>query len=162
MLNFSWPNLPFQIALVEPQIPLNTGNIARLCAATGTLLHLIDPLGFRLHDPAVKRAGLDYWDSVKLFRHADIECFFRSLINSTFYLFSTRGKRSYTDVVYQPGDVLIFGSETQGLPQKLLEDCSSQVLTVPMQTGHVRSLNLANTVSIVLYEALRQQQTSHG
>jgi tRNA (cytidine/uridine-2'-O-)-methyltransferase len=158
-LNFSWPDPPFNLVLVEPEIPQNTGNIARLCAATGAVLHLIEPLGFQLTDKLVKRAGLDYWDAVKILRHASFEAFFQSgIINrqSKMFFFSTSGTKNYTEADYRPGDCLIFGSESRGLPLELLEAHPDEVYSIPMILDNVRSLNLANAASIVLYEALRQ------
>jgi tRNA (cytidine/uridine-2'-O-)-methyltransferase len=157
MTPFDWPNPPLSIVLVEPEIPQNTGNIARLCAATGSPLHLVGPLGFHITSSKLKRAGLDYWESVTLTRHAgwrDYEAS-ESAGQRTWFL-STKGRIRYTDVDYKPGDALVFGSETKGLPGELLRQNESRILTIPMQTAHVRSLNLANTVAIVLYEALRQ------
>lgn len=144
------------IALVEPEIPPNTGNVARLCAATSTPLHLIGKLGFRIDDQAVKRAGLDYWSDVRLYRHRDLEAL-QSLLTSARYLyFTTKAKRSYVDFVYEPGDCLVFGRETRGLPEELLLANRDRCLTIPMSNPSVRSLNLATSVGIVLYEALRQ------
>ena len=153
-----WPDPAFQIVLVEPDIPPNTGNIARLCAATGSPLHLVEPLGFRLTNAAMKRAGLDYWSSVDVHRHKNFESFLATSQPSRTWFFSTKGSRTYTDVMYQPGDALIFGSETRGLSEVLLSANSDHVLTIPMLRNHVRSLNLANSVSIVLFESLRQYQ----
>ncbi len=155
-LPFAWPNPPFQVALLEPEIPPNTGNIARLCAATGTPLHLIGRLGFRLHDAALRRAGLDYWDSVDLRRHAGMEAFFQAIPPARCFFFSSGGRKSYLDAGFQPGDALVFGCESRGLPEALLEAYPNAVLGIPMRTDHVRSLNLSSAVAIVLYEALRQ------
>ncbi len=158
-LPFVWPDPPFNIVLVEPDIPQNTGNIARLCAATSTTLHLIEPLGFQLTDKAVKRAGLDYWDAVDITRHASFKTFLQSKIvhrKSKMLLFSTSGTKNYTEADYHPGDCLVFGSESKGLPLDLLEAHPDDVYNIPIQLGSVRSLNLANAASIVLYEALRQ------
>jgi len=141
--------------LVEPDIPPNTGNIARLCAATGSPLHLVEPLGFRLTNAAMKRAGLDYWSSVEVYRHKNFEAFLATCQPPRIWLFSTKGTKTYTDVRYEPGDALIFGSETRGLPEELLAAHADHVLTIPMRRDHVRSLNLANSASIALYEALR-------
>ncbi len=155
-IEFHWPSEALQVALVAPEIPPNTGNIARLCAATGTVLHLVEPLGFRLTDAAVRRAGLDYWDQVQIVRHPDFADLERSLPGRRFYLFTCGGPSLYTEPSYQAGDVLVFGCESRGLPQDLLTAHAGRVLTVPMKPKGVRSLNLATTVGIVLYEALRQ------
>jgi tRNA (cytidine/uridine-2'-O-)-methyltransferase len=144
------------IALVEPEIPPNTGNIARLCAATFTNLHIVGVAGFRLDEKAVKRAGLDYWDEVKIKRHVDLENLYEALPNSRFLYFTTKSERSYTDWEYEDEDCLIFGRETRGLPEDLLKANWERCLTIPMPNKNVRSLNLANSVGIVLYEALRQ------
>jgi len=157
-LPFHWPAPPFSIVLVEPEIPQNTGNIARLCAATGSALHLVGPLGFQLSSNRLRRAGLDYWDSVTLVRHPTWDAFEQEEGAGRNWLFSTRGQRIYTSARFQPGDRLVFGSESKGLPEALLEAHEDQILAVPMRTEHVRSLNLAGTVSLVLYEALRQVQ----
>jgi len=152
----SWPNPPFEIALIEPEIPPNTGNIARLCAGTSTPLHLVGPLGFQTSDRAMKRAGLDYWDSVDLREHVDLENFLETMKDRRLFFLSTRGTQNYTEISFNPGDVLVFGSETRGLSEKLLAENKERVLTIPMKESKVRSLNLANSVGIVLYEALRQ------
>ena len=144
------------IVLVEPEIPQNTGTIARLCAATGSPLHLVGPLGFRITNSKLKRAGLDYWESVTLTRHAGWREYEDADAGGVRWLFSTKGRVPYTAADYHPGDALVFGSETRGLPEDLLAKHADRVLTVPMRVEHVRSLNLANTVAIVLYEALRQ------
>ena len=161
-LPFHWPDAPLHVVLVEPEIPPNTGNIARLCAATGSPLHLVEPLGFRLTDGAMKRAGLDYWDRVDLHRHRDWDAFIESVDPARFFLFSTAGRRSLYDQTFAPGDCLVFGSETRGLPDALLARWPDRVVGVPMRPGGVRSLNLANTVAIALYEGLRQQQRPKG
>ncbi len=157
-LPFVWPDPPLQVALVEPEIPPNTGNIARLCAAVGAPLHLIGPLGFRLHDRALRRAGVDYWDAVNVTRHAVFADYLRDAAPSRVWLFSTRGERSHFDARYAPGDALVFGSESHGLDDALLDAYPEQVIQIPMCTDHVRSLNLANAVAIAVYEALRQLQ----
>ena len=144
------------IALVEPEIPPNTGNIARLCAATYTHLHIVGVTGFRLDEKAVKRAGLDYWDEVRITRHLDLEKLCQALPASRFLYFTTKTDRSYTDWRYRDGDCLIFGRETRGLPEDLLKANWERCLTIPMPNPNVRSLNLATSVGIVLYEALRQ------
>jgi tRNA (cytidine/uridine-2'-O-)-methyltransferase len=153
---FNWPDPPFNLVLVEPEIPQNTGNMARLCAATGTILNLVEPLGFRLTDREVKRAGLDYWDAVKLNRFPNFGTFAEKFSSHRKLFFSTSGEKNYTEASYQPGDCLIFGSESRGLPLELLDAHPNDVFNIPMQLEHVRSLNLANAASIVLYEALRQ------
>ncbi len=155
-LPFYWPSPALQLVLVEPEIPQNTGNIARLCAATGAPLHLVGPLGFQIHDRAVRRAGLDYWDAVELHRHVNFDAYLAATPSPRFYLFSTSGTRSHFAADYQPGDALVFGCETHGLPDSLLNAWPERVVQIPMQTEHVRSLNLANSVAIALYEALRQ------
>ncbi len=157
-----WPEPAFQVALLEPEIPPNTGNIARLCAATGTPLHLIGRLGFRLHDAALKRAGLDYWDAVTLRRHSGLDVFFQAIAPARSFFFSTRGAKSYLDAAFRPGDALVFGCESRGLPDALLDAHPGAVLGIPMRTDRVRSLNLATAVGIVLYEALRQVQPPAG
>ena len=144
------------IALVEPEIPPNTGNIARLCAATFTDLHIVGVTGFRLDEKAVKRAGLDYWDEVKIHRHIDLENLYQALPDSRFLYFTTKSKKSYTDWQYQNNDCLIFGRETRGLALDLLKANWERCLTIPMPNSNVRSLNLATSVGIVLYEAFRQ------
>jgi tRNA (cytidine/uridine-2'-O-)-methyltransferase len=141
--------------LVEPEIPPNTGNIARTCAATGSGLHLIHPLGFDTSDRQLKRAGLDYWPHVQVQEHACLTDCLAPLAGETYY-FSKKAERLYTEVSYAPGDVFVFGPETRGLPEDLLEEKGAHALRIPMITDHVRSLNLATSVAIVLYEAIRQ------
>ena len=153
---FSWPAVPFELALVEPEIPPNTGNIARLCAATGSILHLIEPLGFRLTDAALKRAGLDYWDAVQLVRHRTLDEFLGTRDLARCFFFSARASRSYLEPDYRPGDTLIFGSETRGLPESLLRTHGERVFGIPVRSDRVRSLNLATAAAVVLYEALRR------
>jgi tRNA (cytidine/uridine-2'-O-)-methyltransferase len=148
------------VALVEPEIPPNTGNIARLCAATFTDLHIVGKTGFRMDEKAVKRAGLDYWDEVRLFRHRDIEQLFAALPDSRFLFFTTKTEKSYVDFNFQKNDCLIFGRETRGLPEDLLKANWENSLTIPMPNKNIRSLNLATSVGIVLYEALRQTRTN--
>ena len=155
-LPFIWPLPPLNNGLVEPEIPPNTGTIARLCAATGTRLHLIGPLGFQLTSSRVRRAGLDYWDSVDLSRHESLKAFHALHTAQRCFYFSTRARTAYTEVVYRPGDVLMFGNESKGLPDEVLDENNDRVLGIPILTDHVRSLNLATAVAIVLYEALRQ------
>ncbi len=149
-------NNKIHICLVEPEIPPNTGNIARLCAATFTDLHIVGATGFRLDDKSVKRAGLDYWSEVKIYRHIDLECLYKYLPDSRFLYFTTKSERKYTDWQYEPNDCLVFGRETRGLPEDLLKANWENCLTIPMPNRNVRSLNLATSVGIVLYEGLRQ------
>jgi tRNA (cytidine/uridine-2'-O-)-methyltransferase len=149
-------NSRIQICLVEPEIPPNTGNIARLCAATFTGLHIVGATGFRLDEKAVKRAGLDYWDEVDIYRHLDLDDLYESLPGSRFLYFTTKAERNYTDWQYQANDCLVFGRETRGLPEDLLKANRERCLTIPMPNKNVRSLNLATSVGIVLYESLRQ------
>jgi tRNA (cytidine/uridine-2'-O-)-methyltransferase len=144
------------VALYEPEIPPNTGNIARLCAATFTSLHIVGVTGFRMDDRTLKRAGLDYWKEVDLHRHVDLAGLAASLPASRLIYFTTKAKRPYTDWTYADGDCLVFGPETRGLPETLLNDNQASALTIPMSNDNVRSLNLATSVGIVLYEALRQ------
>ena len=144
------------VALYEPEIPPNTGNIARLCAATFTGLHIIGVTGFRMDDRTLKRAGLDYWKEVELHRHVTLEDLYAALPASRFIYLTTRSRVPYTDWRFRDDDCLIFGPETRGLPQKLLDDHPETCLTIPMPNKSVRSLNLSTSVGIVLYEALRQ------
>ncbi len=144
------------IALWEPEIPPNTGNIARLCAACGATLHLIGRLGFRLDDRSLLRAGLDYWPLVNCRRHATLADLEAELAGARLFCFSAHAGIPYTDVKYQPGDCLLFGGESQGLPPGLLERNQERAVLIPMPAGKVRSLNLATAVGIALYEALRQ------
>ena len=144
------------VALVEPEIPPNTGNIARLCAAVRVPLHIVGVTGFRLDNRAVKRAGLDYWPEVELHRHRDLEALSDKLSDARFVYLTTKAERHYTDWDFQTNDCLIFGRETRGLPEDLLRANWERCLTIPMLNPKVRSLNLATSVAIVLYEALRQ------
>ena len=145
-----------RIALLEPEIPPNTGNIARLCAATRVPLHIVGVAGFRLDDKAVRRAGLDYWPEVTLQRHTNIENLYESLPEARFLYLTTKADRRYTDWDFGLNDCLVFGRETRGLPQQLLSSNWDRCLTIPILNPNVRSLNLATAVGIVLYEALRQ------
>jgi tRNA (cytidine/uridine-2'-O-)-methyltransferase len=144
------------VCLVEPEIPPNTGNIARLCAATFTALHIVGVTGFRLDEKAVRRAGLDYWEEVRLFRHRNLDALYEALPDSRFLYFTTKAERSYTEWQFKDQDCLVFGRETRGLPEELLKANWERCLTIPMPNPQIRSLNLANSVGIVLYEALRQ------
>ncbi|MCC6645299.1 MAG: tRNA (cytidine(34)-2'-O)-methyltransferase [Polyangiaceae bacterium] len=148
------PASPFHVALLEPEIPQNTGSIARLCAATCSVLHLVGRLGFRIDEKAVRRAGLDYWHLVDVRTHPDLEHLAQELPRARWHLFSARGARSYLDAAFAPGDLLLFGKESVGLPDDLTTAHDGRVWGVPT-SGGVRSLNLSNTVGIVLFEALR-------
>lgn len=145
------------VALYEPEIPPNTGNISRLCAANGTPLHIVGNPKFSLDDKAVRRAGLDYWPHVILHRHPTLDELKTALVPEARILcLTTKTKNVYTNFEFRPNDCLLFGPETRGLPAEILEANPENCLTIPMLTPHVRSLNLSNSVSIVLYEALRQ------
>ncbi len=154
--SFHWPPIPLNVVLVSPEIPPNTGNIARLCAATGTRLHLIEPLGFTITDAQLRRAGLDYWDAVQVKVHPSWQAGMAAIQPSRLFLFSTGSSRLYTQTEYRPGDTLVFGCETKGLSNDLLTAHADSVLGIPILTDHVRSLNLSSAVAIVVYEALRQ------
>jgi tRNA (cytidine/uridine-2'-O-)-methyltransferase len=145
---------PLHIVLVEPQIPPNTGNVARLCAATGCAMHLVEPLGFSIDDRALKRAGLDYWDALDVVMHPSLDAFFARFPPARCWLLSTRATRSYRDAPFAPGDALVFGKETAGLPAAALHANAQRSLRIPMRAGGVRSINLATSVGIVAYEAL--------
>ena len=149
-------DVPFNIVLVEPEIPPNTGNIARLCAATGSTLHLVGRLGFVIDDKHLKRAGLDYWEHVSVHLWDTLEELQSSASRGRFYYLSTKVARSYLAASFQPGDFLVFGRETKGLPEALLNSNPDTCITIPMPAGVVRSLNLSTSAGIVLYEALRQ------
>lgn len=144
------------IVLVEPEIPQNTGNIARTCAATGAHLHLIKPLGFSLADKYLKRAGLDYWNLMTYTLYESLEDFYARNPGAKCYYASKKAARSYAQVSYGPDDYLVFGRESRGLDEQLLEKVYDQCIRIPMR-GEARSLNLSNSVAVVLYEALRQQ-----
>jgi tRNA (cytidine/uridine-2'-O-)-methyltransferase len=144
------------VALVEPEIPPNTGNIARLCAATRTPLHIVGVAGFRLDDRAVRRAGLDYWPEVSLSRHRDLEALRAALPQARFVYLTTKAETPYTKWQFAAGDCLVFGRETRGLPEEVLRANHERCVRIPVLNPKVRSLNLANAVAIILYEALRQ------
>ena len=141
------------IVLYEPEIPQNTGNIARLCACTGAKLYLVGKLGFSLSDKYVKRAGLDYWDSVDIKKIDTMEELISANPSANFYYLTTKTKKLYTDITFKSGDFIVFGPETRGLPDKYVKD--KNALTIPMMEGQ-RSLNLSNSVAIVTYEVIRQ------
>lgn len=147
----------FNIVLFNPQIPQNTGNIARTCAVTGSKLHLIKPLGFTIDDKSLKRAGLDYWQDVNVTLHENFAEFMSTVGEHNVYLLSSKAKKSYVDCEYKDGDYLLFGSETSGVPEYVHECLRSTEMRVPMVASeHARCLNLSNTVALALYEALRQ------
>jgi tRNA (cytidine/uridine-2'-O-)-methyltransferase len=148
--------LALHVALIEPQIPPNTGNIARLCAATDTSLHLIEPLGFSLDDAHLRRAGLDYWDAVDLWVHPHWRAFREAMARDRCFYFSSRARRPLSEAAFGPTSVLLFGNEDKGLPDRMLEKYPDRCFRIPMPSGKVRSLNLATAVGIVLYEALQQ------
>ena len=148
--------MTLNIVLVEPEIPQNTGNIVRTCAATGSKLHLVRPLGFEVSDKYLKRAGLDYWHYVDISYYDSIEEVLEKYYNgNNFYFFSTKSKIIHSDASYKDGDFLVFGKETKGLPESLLEKHYDECVRIPM-IGELRSLNLSNSVCVAVYEALRQ------
>lgn len=149
-----------QIVLVEPEIPPNTGAVARLCAATNTALHLVEPLGFRLDPRAMKRAGMDYWQHVTWRTWPDWKTLREAHSGARFHFLTTKATRPYTEAQFGPDDFLVFGRETKGLPESLLKENAEACLTIPMVNPNVRSLNLASSVAIVLFEALRQLRGS--
>ena len=147
----------FHIVLVEPEIPPNTGNIARTCAATDSVLHLVRPLGFDIDSKAVRRAGLDYWQYVDLEVHDSLEEFLKTYADRRMFLATTKAGKRYTDVRYEDGDMILFGRETQGLPKDFVEKNKDFAIRIPMsENTRLRSLNLANSANIILFEALRQ------
>ncbi len=149
--------MPLNIVLVEPEIPQNTGNIARTCAATGSSLHLVKPLGFSIDDKHVKRAGLDYWSLLDLYIYESLDEFFEKNDVNKFYYATTKRHQSYTDFTFEEGDFLIFGKETAGLPKEVLHKYPERTMRIPMaKDERARSLNLSNSVAIIIYEALRQ------
>jgi tRNA (cytidine/uridine-2'-O-)-methyltransferase len=158
----SLPEPILHVVFVAPEIPPNTGTTARLCAATETRFHLVGPLGFSLEDRYLRRAGLDYWPHVDLCPHDDWEAFEAAHPQAHLHLFTARGGRPHTEVAFRPGDHLVFGGETRGLPERILEPRRARAVTIPMTSPHVRSLNLANAAAIGVYEALRQLGRTGG
>lgn len=144
------------VVLIEPEIPPNTGNIARLCGATGSVLHLVGKLGFSTDDRYLKRAGLDYWEYVDVRYHRDMEGLYQEAGGARFFYLSSKVDRPYTQAKFQRGDYLVFGKETAGLPRELIEANKDKALTIPIYNRNIRSLNLSTAVGVVLYEALRQ------
>lgn len=148
------------VVLFEPEIPANTGNIGRTCAATGTRLHLIEPLGFSLSEKAIRRAGMDYWKELEVFRYVNYREFLEKNPGARIYMATTKGQHVYTEVSYEPDCYLMFGKESGGIPEEILVQHPGDCVRIPM-LGETRSLNLSNSVAIVLYEALRQNAFSH-
>ena len=144
------------IVLFEPEMPMNTGNIGRTCVATNTRLHLIEPLGFKLNEKAVKRAGLDYWDKLDVTVYSDFQDFLDRNPGAKIYMATTKAPKTYTDVEYEPDCYIMFGKESAGIPEEILVEYEKSCIRIPMGQD-IRSLNLSNSVAIVLYEALRQQ-----
>jgi tRNA (cytidine/uridine-2'-O-)-methyltransferase len=147
-------DVPLHVVLVEPEIPPNTGNIARLCAATGCALHLVEPLGFRIDDRALKRAGLDYWHAVRVVVHPSLEAFIAAFPLERCWWIETTGATPYASAPFARGDALVFGKETGALPQALLDAHRARTLRIPMRPGAVRSINLSTAAGIVTYAAL--------
>lgn len=145
----------FNIVLVEPEIPANTGNVARTCAVTGCSLHLVEPLGFSIGDKQLKRAGLDYWHLLDVHIHKNLEAFLKTVDENSLYLVTTKGARRYDEHKITPGSYLVFGKETKGLPEWLLHRHQEQCFRIPMK-NEARSLNLSNSIAIIVYEAFRQ------
>jgi len=145
----------FNIVLIEPEIPQNTGNIVRLCACTGASLYLVGKLGFSISDKYLKRAGLDYWDSTNIIQIPTIEELQEQFPQNNFYFLTTKYQKIYTDIIFEEGDFVVFGPESRGINEEILRENSDNCLTIPMKE-HQRSLNLSNSVSIVVYEAIRQ------
>lgn len=148
------------IVLLEPEIPANTGNIGRTCVATDTRLHLIEPLGFSLSEKALKRAGMDYWGQLDVTTYVNYEDFLQKNPKAKIYYATTKGRHVYSDVQYEEGCYIMFGKESAGIPEEILKDHPNECVRIPM-IGETRSLNLSNSVAIVLYEALRQHDFSH-
>ena len=146
----------FNIVLVEPEIPQNTGNIVRTCAATGCKLHLVRPLGFEVSDKYLKRAGLDYWKDAEIFYYDGFDEVVAKFPEASFYFFTTKARQNYSSVNFKEGDFLVFGKETRGLPEELLKANKENCVRIPM-LNDTRSLNLSNSVAIAVYEGLRQQ-----
>ena len=145
------------IVLHEPEIPANTGNIGRTCVATNTRLHLIEPLGFRLNEKSLKRAGMDYWDQLDVRTYIDYQDFLEKNPGARIYMATTKAEKVYTDVSYEPDCYIMFGKESAGIPEEILVQHKEDCIRIPMRHD-IRSLNLSNSVSVVLYEALRQNQ----
>ncbi len=158
-MTFSWPHTPLNVVLVQPEIPPNTGNIARTCAATGSRLHLVRPLGFSLDDKHLRRAGLDYWPHVDLTLHDSLADCLRGVPGDHVWYFSKKATRLHYQASFRPGHWLVFGPETRGLDETILEHAGAQALALPMRGSSVRSLNLGSAAAAALFEALRQTQS---
>lgn len=152
--------MALNIVLLEPEMPANTGNIGRTCCATGTVLHLIEPLGFHLDEKSVKRAGLDYWDRLDVRRYMNYQDFLDKNPGAKVYMATTKARNVYTEVSYEPDCYIMFGKESAGIPEEILKDNEETCVRIPMNAD-IRSLNLSNSVAIVLYEALRQNDFSN-
>ena len=151
--------MALKIVLFEPEIPANTGNIGRTCVATGTRLHLIEPLGFRLNEKSIKRAGMDYWEHLDVTRYINFEDFLEKNPGAKIYMATTKGQHVYTEVNYEPDCYIMFGKESAGIPEEILVKNPDTCIRIPM-LSEIRSLNLSNSVAVVLYEALRQNHFS--
>lgn len=145
------------IVLLEPEIPANTGNIGRTCVATNTRLHLIEPLGFKLNEKSLKRAGMDYWSSLDVTTYIDYNDFLQKNPGAKIYMATTKAEKIYTEVQYEPGCFIMFGKESAGIPEEILVENKEKCIRIPM-VGDIRSLNLGNSAAVILYEALRQNQ----
>lgn len=152
--------MALNIVLFEPEIPANTGNIGRTCVATGTRLHLIEPLGFRLNEKEIKRAGMDYWEHLDVTRYINFEDFLEKNPGAKTYMATTKGLNVYTEVNYEPDCYIMFGKESAGIPEEILVNNRENCIRIPM-LSEIRSLNLSNSVAVVLYEALRQNNFNH-
>ena len=148
------------IVLMEPEIPANTGNIGRTCVATGSRLHLIEPLGFRLDEKSLRRAGMDYWKDLDVTTYINYEDFLEKNPGAKLYMATTKAEKMYTEIRYEPDCYIMFGKESAGIPEEILVDYEETCIRIPMEPS-IRSLNLSNSVSVILYEALRQQDFSH-
>jgi tRNA (cytidine/uridine-2'-O-)-methyltransferase len=145
----------FNIVLIEPEIPMNTGNIGRLSLASGSVLHLVKPFGFEISDARLKRAGLDYWKHITVHLYEDIDAFYATNKDGNMVYLSSSGEKNYSSIEYQDNMFLVFGKESVGLPKKLIAENANKLYKIPIYSDHVRSLNLANAVSIVVYDGLR-------
>ena len=154
-VEMSIPEINFHVVLYQPEIPANTGNIGRLCVGTSSMLHIIKPMRFLLTDKLVKRAGLDYWDKLALRIHDSLDDFLTEYPDNNIYFCTTKTERKFTELKYEKGDVFIFGPESRGIPEDILNKYQKQNITIPM-SSQIRSINLSNSVAIVIYEAWRQ------